>query len=91
MDVRSSPGSGKVIANGKLRVELPTVDGDIVTYVASPDMVWRFTLDTTASPEGGQPRRRSGDPGRSVKRALDAASMRSSTLERRASRQGALK
>lgn len=44
-------GSGRVIAKGKLGVELPTVDGDIVTYVASPDMVWRFTLDTSARPK----------------------------------------
>jgi hypothetical protein len=43
-------GAGKVIANGKLRVELETVDGDIVTYIASPDMVWRFTPDVTARP-----------------------------------------
>jgi hypothetical protein len=44
-------GAGEVIANGKLRVELPTVDGDIVTYIASPDMVWRFLLDTSVRPK----------------------------------------
>jgi hypothetical protein len=41
-------GAGKVIANGKLRVELPTVDGDTISYLAIPTMTWRFKPDTSA-------------------------------------------
>jgi hypothetical protein len=31
-------GAGEVIANGKPKVELKTVDGDIVSYIAIPTM-----------------------------------------------------
>ena len=41
------PGGGEVKANGKLRIELPRVDGLVVTYVAHPITEWRF------SPEPG--------------------------------------
>ena len=84
-------GSGRVIAKGKLGVELPTVDGDIVTYVASPDMVWRFTLDTSARPKVVNRFVAPATPADRVKRAIDTALTELVDLERRASQQGALK
>jgi|ERR1700722_2957678 hypothetical protein len=44
-------GAGEVIANGKLKVELKTVDGDTVTYIAIPTMSWRFETDTSLRPK----------------------------------------
>jgi hypothetical protein len=41
------PGGGEVKANGRLLIELPRVDGLVVTYSAHPVTEWRF------SPEPG--------------------------------------
>ena len=86
------PGAGKVVANGKLRVELTTIDGEIVAYIAKPVMTWRYELDTTAvRPKVVNRASAPVTPGDLVRRALDAALDEIVTLERRASQQGALK
>ena len=84
-------GAGKVVANGKLRVELSTVDGGTVAYIAVPTMIWRFKLDTTARPKVINRVSPPATLGDRVRRALDAALDEIVTLERRASQHGALK
>ena len=76
-------GVGRVIANGKLRVELKTVDGDTVSYIAIPTMSWRFEPDTSVRPKANRapvP----ATPADRVKLALDAALDEIVILERRA-------
>ena len=75
------PGAGKVIANGKLKVELTTIDGETVAYIAKPVMTWRYELDTTVHPKVVN---RVVTPADRVKRALDAALDEIVSLEKRA-------
>ena len=35
-------GGGRVVANGLLKVELPLVDGTMITFSARPAVEWRF-------------------------------------------------
>ena len=77
-------GAGKVVANGKLKVELTTIDGDTVTYIAVPTMTWRYELDTTAHPKVVNRVMAPATPGDRVRRALDAALDEIVNLEKRA-------
>ena len=82
-------GAGEVIANGKLKVELETIDGDIVAYIAAPTMTWRFLPDTSAPKVIN--RVSPASPADRVKRAIDTALTELVDLERRASQRGALR
>lgn len=77
-------GAGEVIANGKLKVMLKTVDGDTVTYIAIPIMSWRFEPDTSVRPKVVNRVMAPATPADRVKRALDLALDEIVTLEKRA-------
>ena len=44
------PGGGAVKANGMLRVELPLMDGSVVTYIAAPRVEWVLGFESYETP-----------------------------------------
>jgi hypothetical protein len=75
-------GAGRVVANGKLRVELRTVDGETVSYIAIPTMSWRFEPDTSVRPKANRVPT-PASPADRFKRAIDTALTELADLERR--------
>jgi hypothetical protein len=75
-------GYSRVIANGKLKIELKTVDGNTVVYIAEPVTIWRYKLDKSVRPK--VIRIVPASPADRVRQALDAALDEIVTLEKRA-------
>jgi hypothetical protein len=81
-------GAGKVLANGKLRVVLPTVDGASVVYAAVAVPVWRFhreaPLTRLRARLNGAGDGATATPSERIKRAVDEALVVLADIERRA-------
>jgi hypothetical protein len=81
-------GAGKVLANGKLRVVLPTVDGASVVYAAVAVPVWRFhreaPLTRLRARLNGAGDGATATPSERINRAVDEALAVLADIERRA-------